>query len=341
MTPEQLRREIRRLRQANLETRQETRPRVWKKHDRMIEGPGLVYYAVLDTGGCRWAKKAGGCSMCGYIYDTCVREVRGDEVLAQARSLFGSIDASGRPFALRLFTSGSFFDTREIAEDARSQIVQMLGQLTGLSEVTFETRPEFVSQEAVSSVVDRLKGIVVEIAIGLESSSDKVRETCIGKGFRFRDYLRAARDIRSAGARVKTYVLVKPPFLSEFDSYFDAVETTRQIVDRTDTISYNACNVQRGTLVEKLYREGKYRPAWIWTVIQVLKKAHEIVGGDRLLICDTLAYGTPRGPHNCGRCDRNLVRRIEEFTLTQNPDALFEIDCPCRATWAKIYNYHF
>ncbi len=307
----------------------------------MFHDKGVVSYAILDTGGCRWATESGGCSMCGYVNDTCNRPVTKDEIIQQTDYIMGKIPCSNGPFALRIFTSGSFFDEREIGPESRQYVLNKLRQIKGLTELTVESRPEHVTRESVSLLVDGLPGVEVEVAIGLESSSDLVRNSCIGKGFTFEDFKRACDTIRSVGVRVKTYVLLKPPFLSEFDSSYDAEKTVEDVISLTDSVSVNACNIQKGTLVEELHRQGSYRPPWIWTVIEVLRKAHGAAGEGTNIICDTVAFGTVRGPHNCRRCDKKAAAMVRSFSLTQDPVCLEGLNCPCEGEWAKIYNYHY
>lgn len=307
----------------------------------MFHGEGVVHYAVLDTGGCLWARSTGGCSMCGYVHDSCMRGVSGEEIDQQVDGILARMPKSQGPFALKIFTSGSFLDEREIDRASREQILCRLSELPGLAELTIETRPEFVTGEAVRETREMLPNAVLEVAIGLESSSDWVRQSCIGKGFAFEDFRSASQDISGAGARCKAYILLKPPFLSEHDAAYDSIQTVADCAPLVDSVSVNACNVQRGTLVEEMQRNGSYRPPWIWTVLEVLRKAREMLPEDKALICDTVAFGTIRGPHNCRRCDRKLTRMVERFSLTQDPSVLAGVDCPCRGEWAADYYYGF
>ncbi|EQD62283.1 hypothetical protein B2A_02899, partial [mine drainage metagenome] len=43
--------------------------------------------------------------------------------------------------------------------------------------------------------------------------------------------------------------------------------------------------------------------------------------------------GLPRGPHNCGRCDREVLAAIEAASLTQTFEGLETLACPCRTEW--------
>jgi hypothetical protein len=307
----------------------------------MFHDRGVVHYLILDTGGCRWARETGGCSMCGYANESCGRDVADDELVEEFEQLIERIPASGGSYGLRVFTSGSFLDEEEIGGASREHIVEVLSTLEGLSELTVESRPEHVTKERVRELVEGLPGTEVEVAIGLESSSDWVRENCIGKGFSFRDFARASRVIREAGARSKCYVLLKPPFLNEFDSAYDATRTVVDVADMVDSVSINSCNVQKGTLVEQLHSRGEYRPAWIWTVVEVLQAAGKALPAGKNVICDTVAFGTLRGPHNCRRCDSKAKGMVDAFSIDQDPGRLQGLECKCRGEWARQYLYRF
>lgn len=279
--------------------------------------------------------------MCGYVYDSCMRPVSADEIAQQVNEVLARMPESQGPFALKIFTSGSFLDEREIDLESRRNLLGKVSELQGLSELTVETRPEFVKLDAVREIQELLPDVDLEVAIGLESSSDWVRESCIGKGFSFEDFRSASQAIARAGARCKAYILLKPPFLSEHDAAYDSVRTVGDCAALVGSLSLNACNVQRGTLVEEMQRQGLYRPPWIWTVLQVIKDAWEILPEGKTLIVDTVAFGTVRGPHNCRKCDRELTHIVERFSLTQDPSVLEDADCPCRGEWAADYYYGF
>jgi radical SAM enzyme (TIGR01210 family) len=302
---------------------------------------GTVHYAILDTGGCRWALKTGGCSMCGFANDSCCRGVTPEEIEEQVEELLTKIAGAGNSFGLRVFTSGSFMDDEEIDPVTRDRILGSISKLPGLSEFTVESRPEHVTEEKIGHLNETMPNIDTEVAIGLESSNDDVRENCVGKGFTFGDFQRASKVIREGGSRCKAYILLKPPFLSEYDAAYDSIQSILDSADLADAFSLNACNVQKGTLVEELQRSGSYRPPWIWTVRHVLLNAHREIGSDIDIICDTVAYGTRRGPHNCRRCDKKARAIINDFSLSQDPVSLDALDCRCRRGWEREFYYHY
>lgn len=280
---------------------------------------------VLTTKGCSWAR-SDGCTMCGYVTDSDPNaqasgiQTQFNEVLARYGKAFKII---------KLFTSGSFLDEVELPIDVRNHI---LSELRDTPKVIIESRPEFVTSEICEDIARQNEHI--EVAIGLETSNDHIRNSHINKGFTFRDFVKASEASRANGFTVKAYLLLKPPYLTEMEALEDALQSVRDATPFADTISLNLCNVQKGTLVETLWRKGLYRPPWLWTAVEVLKRTHEAA----TIICDPVGGGTRRGPHNCFKCDREVIAEIKEFSLSQNRTS-FAASCTDQGLWEFVLEF--
>ncbi|MCK4615023.1 MAG: archaeosine biosynthesis radical SAM protein RaSEA, partial [Thermoplasmata archaeon] len=193
--------------------------------------------------------------------------------------------------------------------------------------VLIESRPEFVKEEILRELN---KNMNLEVAIGLESASDEVLMHSVNKGFRFADYERAAKVLNSLRIPLRTYLLLKPPFMSEAWAIRDAVASIRAAEKYSETISINPLNIQSFTLVEHLYRKGDYHPPFLWSLLEVLKTESRA-----RLISAPSGGGTRRGVHNCGRCDASILKRVKEFSLTQDK-ALLEYECDCKEEWKDL-----
>jgi radical SAM enzyme (TIGR01210 family) len=280
---------------------------------------------VLTTKGCYWARRDG-CTMCGYIIDS-NPHVQASDIQKQFHAVLAHY---GKAFKIvKLFTSGSFLDQGEVPIDVRDGI---LSDLRGTPKVIVESRPEFVTSE-ICDDISRINEHI-EVAIGLETSNDCIRNNYVNKGFSFRDFVRASEAARAHGFTVKAYLLLKPPFMTEREALEDALQSIRDAAPHADTISLNLCNVQKGTLVEALWKKGLYRPPWLWTAVEVLKRTQETA----TVICDPVGGGTRRGPHNCGKCDREVVAEIKEFSLSQN-SASFTASCTDQLLWGYVLEF--
>jgi radical SAM enzyme (TIGR01210 family) len=171
------------------------------------------------------------------------------------------------------------------------------------------------------------------VAMGLETSDDGIREKSIDKGFSFGDFIAASGTARRAGAGVKAYLLQKPPYLTEREAVEDVVRSIRDTAPHADVISLNPCTVQKGTEVERLWRAGAYRPPYLWSVVLALSRAAVPV------TCDPVGGGTRRGPHNCPSCDGELVRGLQDYSLSGDRTlltALLDMDCGCKKEWEFV-----
>jgi len=276
---------------------------------------------ILRTRGCGWAVNDG-CTMCGYKNDT-LAGVGGEDILKQWAK------ASGRrkeERMLKVFTSGSFLDPDEVPPDVQRAIV---GDASAWAErVIIESRPEYTSAEWLAEMAGVTK---LQVAIGLETASDLIRQRCVNKGFTWEDYKSAAERVKEAGASVKTYLLLKPPFLTEKEAIEDAVASIGAAGELSETISLNPVNVQRGTLAERLWRAGEYRPPWLWSVMEVLERGSRLT--DARLVCDPTGGGKGRGAHNCGKCDKLVLDALKAFSISGDASALGGPDCGCRGEW--------
>jgi radical SAM enzyme (TIGR01210 family) len=296
----------------------------WVEKDVLDDQVVDAFVMILRTSGCIWAQK-GGCFMCGYINDAAQGEVPEKDILYQLTELMQHYNGEKM---VKIYTSGSFFHEDELTKNIQDRILEIVGKKA--HKIIVETRPEFVKRE-------RLMGRNnLEIALGLESANDFVLKYSINKGFKLEDYIKAARTVRDSGLSVRTYLLIKPPFLSENEAIEDAVKSAKKIADFTDTISFNPVNIQRNTLVERLQRNGEYRAPWLWSVVEVLKQSSNLK--NVRIISSPTAGGTKKGAHNCGKCDSRILKAIRDFSLTQDLSVLNELDCDCIEEWKDILN---
>jgi|Deesub1362A_J573_1020465.scaffolds.fasta_scaffold00005_51 hypothetical protein len=280
---------------------------------------------ILPTIGCRWGRSVG-CTMCGYVYDS-PRSITQDTIVEEFRRAMR--DLSEVEY-LKIFTSGSFLDEQEITNKTRDNIIAILNEHE-IKRVQVESRPEFVSEGVLKEIKENLIA-ELEIGIGLETTSDFIRERFINKGFSLEDFKSSLEECKKCGVKVKTYLLVKPPFMNEKNSIEDAIKSGIEVYELgVDRISYNPVNIQRATVVEELWRRGEYRAPWLWSVVYILNEVKRRVNIP--VLSHPIAAGKERGPHNCGKCDFRVYKSIIDFSVTQNLENLEELECECKDEW--------
>jgi radical SAM enzyme (TIGR01210 family) len=293
-------------------------------------GPDRVraFVAILRTRGCYWADTKG-CSMCGYAKDTLGRSATPEELTHQLDQVLARY--RGEPY-VKFYTSGSFLDDREVDPESRRRIVSAFqGRARRL---LFETLPEFVQEPAIGPLREAFGG-ELEVALGLESTQPEVLSRFINKGAPPSEYLEAADRVRRYGAHPKAYLLLKPPYLTEAESVHDVVTSVGVAASRFDAISVNPVHIQNGTVVEWLFRRGRYRPPWLWSLVEAMQAGAARRGDSRLVTFPT-AGGLARGPHNCGTCDRTVLAALEEASLSQTFGGLDGLTCACRGRYERV-----
>ncbi len=292
----------------------------WTEKD-LLHGKVVdAWVIIFRTRGCYWAR-ASGCSMCGYVNDV-AQEVSPADLLHQLDVVLRKHE--GQP-VVKVYTSGNFFDDHEVAPGVRERILEELG--ARCDKVIVETLAHLLRKDQLDhalTLVDEL-----EVAFGVESTDTRVLNLAVNKVWGLKEHARAAELAHAAGATVKTYLLIKPPFLTEREAIEDAVRSGHDADPHSDTISFNPVNVQSHTIVDRLYRRGEYRPPWLWSVVEVLERTKDLKARVK---SHPTAGGRARGAHNCGSCDRKVVNAIEEFSLGLRTD-FADLSCECTEVW--------
>ncbi len=285
----------------------------WIEKERYGEEVVDCLTLILPTKGCFWSK----CYMCSYYL-----EARRDASSEFIENELDELLKKKKAEIIKIFTSGSFFDEREVSKDLRKRIYEKLIRL-GYKKLVVESRPEFINEDVAKEIENA--GIDFEVGIGLETSNDYYREKLINKGFAFKDFVRASEILKGI-AKIKVYLLLKPPLLSEKEAIEDVMKSIEDVKPYADLISLNLMTIHKKTLVERLWKARIYRPPWLWSAVEILKKA------DVEIICDPVAAGKQRGPHNCFRCDSRVAEEIKRFSLTQDK-SVFRTECECKEMW--------
>jgi len=323
----------------------------WIKEDRLLDSMGKEFTIILRTKGCSWAlSDSGGCSMCGYIGDSNIDPVDPEQIIQQFDYAMerkeNEIKSSKDDFVLKIFNSGSFFDDDEISENVRAHIYDKIKTFNKIREIVVESRVEYLTKNKLEAMQKALKDKYVEIAIGLESVDDHIRNSYINKGLLFNDFLEAVALCKKLNLGVRVYLLFKPPFLNEQAAIDDCINSVSALINlQVNTISINPINIQKGSYIEYLWYQNRYRPPWFYSLIKALRKIllSRKDGISTRIISDPSGAGTKRGIHNCLKreCNENMLLLLRKFVLTQNIDELSkdvpQCDCKLEYKLKKLF----
>jgi radical SAM enzyme (TIGR01210 family) len=325
----------------------------WIKEDRLLKKKGKEFTIILKTKGCSWALgDYGGCSMCGYVQDSTIEKIDQLHIINQINYAFqekiDEIQNDMDDYVIKIFNSGSFFDDDEISEEIREYIFKKIAKITKINEIVIESRVEFITSEKLKRMKAILNGKYVEVAIGLETVNDYIRNNYINKGLKFEDFLKTIQICKKQDVGLRIYLLFKPPFLNEQTAIEDCVNSIKRLAElEVNTISINPVNIQKGSLVEYLYYQKRYRPPWFYSLFKCLIKAckeNDVLSSVRIISSPSGA-GTKKGIHNCLKreCNEYMSKLLEEFVLTQNVNCLIKNDsdfsCDCLLKYQLQKNY--
>ncbi len=308
---------------------------VYKTPEVLPDGtPCTAATVIFRTRGCVWWWKSG-CTFCGYFND--VRDdVTADDLFAQWEEAKRRLDDFEGCSMVKVYTSGTFFEDRENPPEWQEAILRETHE-RGL-HLVIEAQAQLCTPEKLAWVAERHPGCTV--AVGLEAYDDAVLRFHVNKGFSTKQWHRSVDMLRDNGLRVKTYLLFKPPFMSEGDALELTCRGISQVAPLSDDVSVNPMNIQKRTIVERLFRNREYRPPWLWSLVEMMERVHDDISeAQTRIIVHPTAAGRIRGAHNCGACDAEVVAAIERYSVSGDSREFADLDCDCKRVWrAEVDN---
>lgn len=206
---------------------------------------------VLNAGKCSWGK----CVFCGWGKE---------HVSISAKDLIEKFDKErGTDDTVKLFCSGSFFDTKQFPKEFISHVSDVMHGNT----LYIESRPEHITKE----ILDLFRGVKLIVAIGLEAAdNDVLKKIC--KGTTIEIIKEKAKLIHEHGFKVKFYILVNPP--SDYEGLLDkSVKFAKEHGD--EAVLINTYPHMRSDLFND-WITGKWKPISEKEFYQVTSKYKEV-----------------------------------------------------------------
>jgi radical SAM enzyme (TIGR01210 family) len=290
----------------------------------------------LPGRGCSWAKKTGGCTMCGFYQS--VEQINknfGSDDLIALYKIAEIMTTEDRPVMLTIYNAGSFINDEEIPLKAQEEIFFKVKNHPTIKKLFIESRAEFVTEEKIKILKEAIGRKKIIVGIGLEAQDDKIRNVFIHKGLSKKTYEKAIKILKQNRIKTATYVLIKPIYLDEKQAIKEAIKTAEYAFRAgSDEVIFESSFVQRGTLMEKLYNEKKFSPPWLWSVIEVIKKTNHL-GSVRLGGFEDQPPPIAI-PSNCPLCSKRIRENLQIYRETNDIDAINNLYCKCKKSWEKF-----
>lgn len=302
--------------------------------------PGKKLMMVLVSKGCGWAFKGNGpCTMCNF-WIQCDKNISSEDIIAQFRNELARYDFKKEQIKeIDIFNSGSFFNDNEIPERARIEIMKAISQFPSVKNVVVESRPEYLKGGKIKKLKKILGEKGLEIALGLESSDDFIRETIIKKGFNLKDFENAVKIIKKTKTELRVYVIIKPLALTEKETIKDAIRTAKYVFSvgkkmNIDTeVQLEPVFVKPPSLVFTAWKKDQYRAVWLWSVIEIIKKVSRY--GKIHVGIDPEGMSWNEMPRNCEKCTSGVIEAIKEFNVNQKATTFKGLKCECIEKWRR------
>lgn len=284
------------------------------------------------TRGCRF-DHAGSCTMCNYSAGP---PTTASEMVAAVAEGLATLPADVTH--LLVSPSGSFLDDWEVPTKARREILRLIADYPSVS---FETRPETVTQDALADVQSILRGRV-NIYMGLESATPWVARNCLNKSVDLDSVARAIAVSTAAGMNTTVNVLLGAPFLSPAEAFDDALRTAQAaLAAGAARICLLPVHVKTSTVLEALWRQHLYAPPSLWSYVELIHALGQDVAENRIELAWYDSYDSIAvlaSPTTCPPCHGHSIERLTKFAETSQLSgiaALRETACNCRSLWLK------
>jgi archaeosine synthase beta-subunit len=287
----------------------------------------------LPGAGCEWYKQTGGCTMCAFSQST-QKYTFGGRLFPHFVFMILFYYAywlvrKQRPELLVIYNGGSFLSDKEIPRKTQLALMRFVAKHPTINKVLVESRANLVTAEKLRLYAEALEGKKLEIALGLESSDDQIRNQCLHKGLTKEIFERAVNLCHQYKVDVFAYAYLKPHCLDEETAVTDAINTINYCFGvGVDEISLSCAFVQADTLLEKLYNEGEFVPPKLWSIIKVIQatanRGHVRIGhfNDEP---PPIAI-----PKNCPQCNQRIMAAIEKYRQTHDVSIFDQLDCGCK-----------
>ena len=253
------------------------------------------------------------CLMCDLWKNTTDEPVARGAIPAQIRWALQRLPAARH---IKLYNSGNFFDPHAIPSEDYDEIAQIVEPF---ETVIVESHPRMIGRRCFA-FNEMVRG-EVHVAMGLETVHPDVLAR-LNKQMTLDDYLSATRTLLNRGMRVRAFILLRPPYLSEREG----VTWAKRSIDVAFDAGVECCAIipTRGGngALERLAQRGAFEPPTLASLEEVLEYG---IGQRRgrvfadLWDIERAAADAPNGAARARRLARmNLSQSLEPSPIDAN-----------------------
>ena len=220
---------------------------------------------------------------------------------------------------IKLYNSGSFFDTRAIPEEDYKEIASIL---KNCETVIVESHPRLINDKCL-----RLRDMLVpqlHVAMGLETVNRGIL-SMLNKQMTPEDFSNSVSFLTNHGILARAFILLRPPLLTEEEGIFWAERS----IDFAFTSGVECCTIipvrEGNGAMDLLKNRGDFSLPDILSLEQVLEYGIGLKKGRVFADVWDLNHFS-----KCNECIDQRINRLTKMNLTQK--LLRRVQCSC--------NYH-
>jgi archaeosine synthase beta-subunit len=253
------------------------------------------------------------CLMCDLWKNTTDEPAVPGSIPAQIRSALEHMPSIRH---LKLYNSGSFFDSRAIPEEDYKEIA---GLLKHLNTVIVESHPKLINEKCL-----KFRDMLVpelHIAMGLETVHPEVLRI-LNKKMTADDFRYSADYLNRFEIPARAFILLRPPLLTESEGIYWA-ERSVDFAFKAGVESCTIIPVRAGNgAMDILLENGQFAPPKISSLETVLEYGIGLNAGR--VFADVWDLGLFS---SCKKCTRKRTDRLIEMNLNQIIPVA--VDCEC------------
>lgn len=200
---------------------------------------------ILNSGKCAWGK----CIFCGYGKIEGMKPAT-ENIKADIDKFFKNFEKG--IIQIKIFGSGSFTDEKQFPRESRKYFIERCKE-HNIKKIVFESRAEYITDETLKD----FKGIDYAVAIGLEVADNAALKK-LKKGLTTEIYKKAAEIIHKNNGKVRTYLLVNPPYVKDIEKSLD--ESIKFALPISDSIVLINLYPHANAEMINLYLTLKWKP---------------------------------------------------------------------------------
>lgn len=215
---------------------------------------------------------------------------------------------------IKLYNSGNFFDAKAIPAEELPEISRLLDHF---QTVIVENHPKLCNQRCLD-FADRCTG-QLEVALGLETSHEPTLRS-LNKQMTSAEFASACEFLLAHGIRLRSFVLLRPPGVSETEAIEQAIESVKFAFN----CGVNCCAViptrSGNGIMDVMQAEGRFSPPSLSSLETVID---ETLAWNRGRVFADLWDAEQFA--DCRTCAPERLSRLQRMNLNQQ--VLPQVDC--------------